>query len=78
MNTLTFEVPEEQAGLLEEAARSDGIPVEGLLRKLAGDYLARRAVKAPRFTLAELVAGITDENRHPEVDTGPAMGNEVW
>lgn len=78
MSTLTFEVPEEQAGLLEAAARSDGIPVEGLLLKLTGDYLTRRAAKAPRFTLAELVAGITDENCHPEVDTGPAMGNEMW
>ena len=32
----------------------------------------------PRYTLEELVAGITPENRHAEIDTGPAVGNEVW
>ncbi|HZG41549.1 MAG TPA: AbrB/MazE/SpoVT family DNA-binding domain-containing protein [Longimicrobium sp.] len=32
----------------------------------------------PRYTLEELVAGITPENRHGEIDTGPAVGNEVW
>lgn len=32
----------------------------------------------PRYTLDELVARITPENRHPEIDTGPAVGNEVW
>jgi antitoxin MazE len=35
--------------------------------------------KAPRsFTLAQLLEGITDENRHEEIATGPARGNEVW
>ena len=29
-------------------------------------------------TLEELVAGITDENRHDEVYTGPPVGREVW
>lgn len=35
--------------------------------------------KAPRpFTLAQLLEGITDENIHEEIKTGPAVGNEVW
>jgi antitoxin MazE len=29
-------------------------------------------------TLDELLAGITDDNLHGEVDTGPAVGAEVW
>lgn len=29
-------------------------------------------------TLEELVEKITDENRHPETDWGPAVGREVW
>jgi antitoxin component of MazEF toxin-antitoxin module len=29
-------------------------------------------------TLDELVSGITDENKHGEFDTGPAVGNEEW
>ena len=31
-----------------------------------------------RRTLAELVAGITEKNRHSEVDTGPSVGAEAW
>ena len=31
-----------------------------------------------RYTLDELVAGITPENRHEEIDWGPPVGNEVW
>jgi hypothetical protein len=31
-----------------------------------------------RYSLKELVAGITDANRHPEVKTGPAVGREAW
>lgn len=31
-----------------------------------------------KYTLKELVDGITDENRHEEISTGPPVGNEVW
>jgi antitoxin MazE len=30
------------------------------------------------FTLEQLLAGITDENQHVEIDTGEAVGNEGW
>jgi hypothetical protein len=30
-----------------------------------------------RYTLEELVAAITPENVHPEVETGPAVGREI-
>lgn len=29
-------------------------------------------------TLEQLLAGITEENRHEEIDWGPPVGNEVW
>ena len=29
-------------------------------------------------TLEELIANITDENRHGEINSGPPVGNEVW
>lgn len=32
----------------------------------------------PIPTLDQLVAGITDDNRHGEFYTGPDVGNEVW
>ena len=35
-------------------------------------------VVAPNWTLEELLAGINKNNIHHEVDTGSAVGNEVW
>jgi antitoxin MazE len=35
-------------------------------------------VVAPSWTLEELLAGINKNNLHNEVDTGFAIGNEVW
>lgn len=35
-------------------------------------------VAAPNWTLEELLAGITQDNLHNEVDTGFAVGNEIW
>lgn len=28
--------------------------------------------------LAEMLAGVTDANLHPEFDSGPPAGNEAW
>ena len=35
-------------------------------------------VLAPSWTLDELLAGITKDNIHSEIDMGFAVGNEVW
>ncbi len=35
-------------------------------------------VVAPSWTLEELLAGVNKNNLHREIDTGFAMGNEVW
>jgi antitoxin MazE len=32
----------------------------------------------PSYSLEELLAGVTKNNVHHEVETGPAVGNEVW
>jgi len=32
----------------------------------------------PKYTLEELVAGITPKNRHKEFDWGKPMGKEIW
>lgn len=32
----------------------------------------------PTLTLEEMLAQITDENLHEEVETGTAVGGEVW
>ena len=35
-------------------------------------------VAEPTYTLDELLAGVTKENLHVEVDTGIPIGKEVW
>lgn len=35
-------------------------------------------LKESKYTLEELVDGITDDNRHEEVDWGQPVGKEVW
>ncbi len=35
-------------------------------------------VKEPGPSLETLLAEVTEENLHSEVDTGPAVGREVW
>jgi antitoxin MazE len=32
----------------------------------------------PKFTLRQLLAQVTEKNLHHEIDTGPAVGGEVW
>ena len=34
--------------------------------------------REPRYDLAKLVAGMTPENAHPEVDWGEPRGEEAW
>jgi antitoxin MazE len=35
-------------------------------------------VEEPYYELEDLLEGITDENRHDEIDSGGPVGNEVW
>ncbi len=40
--------------------------------------LILEAVKKPVPRLAELLERVTPENLHGEIDSGPAVGNEIW
>ncbi len=35
-------------------------------------------IRQARYDIETLVAGITDDNRHAPIDTGPPTGNEIW
>lgn len=35
-------------------------------------------VQTPAFSLEDLLAAITAENIHEEIDSGPPMGKEIW
>ena len=75
-NSLALRVPKAVA---QEIGASDGKAAEMSVRdgKLVIEVTKPKRRKR-RFTLDELVAGITPENRHEEVDWGPPVGNEVW
>jgi antitoxin MazE len=67
---LTLEIPDElaaAAGITEDTELS--------LTPSPGAVVAK---KKPKYTLEELVAKITPENRHELIDFGPPVGNEVW
>ena len=41
--------------------------------------IAIEVVKKPRkYTLAELLKGVTKDNLHKETDWGDPIGNEIW
>ena len=42
MSTVTFQVEDEKAGKLADAARERGVDVEELLRQITDDFLARK------------------------------------
>jgi len=68
-NSLAVRIPKAVA---EKARIREGDAVE--IKADKGRIELRRADRIP--TLEELVAQITPENRHPEVDWGPDVGRE--
>jgi antitoxin MazE len=70
-NSLGLRIPKAFA---EQAGVQAGSEVDLALED--GD-LVIRPTRAPKYDLATLLRGITDENVHAEVETGPPVGREV-
>ena len=71
-NSLALRIPKSfatEVGLQRET------PVEV---SLADGKLVITPVAKPKLTLKQLLAKVTRENIHHEVDTGRATGNETW
>ncbi len=71
-NSLALRIPKSfasEVGIQRES------PVEV---SLADGKLVITPVTKPELSLKQLLAKITSENLHHEVDTGPATGNETW
>jgi antitoxin MazE len=71
-NSLALRIPKSfaaEAGLHKEG------PVD---ISLADGELVIRPLAEPKLTLKQLLAGVTKENLHHEVDTGRAVGKEAW
>lgn len=75
-NSLALRVPKAFA---DEIGARDGRTAEMTVNngKLVIE-IAQPRRRRRRYALDELVAGITPDNRHDEIDWGPAVGNEVW
>ncbi|MGQ0686620.1 AbrB/MazE/SpoVT family DNA-binding domain-containing protein [Bradyrhizobium sp.] len=75
-SSLALRVPKD---LADEIGASEGKAAEMTVSngKLVIE-IARPQRRRRRYTLDELVAGITSDNRHGEIDWGPPVGNEGW
>ncbi|NUM74839.1 AbrB/MazE/SpoVT family DNA-binding domain-containing protein [candidate division KSB1 bacterium] len=40
--------------------------------------LVAAPIQSQEYSLEQLLAGISDDNIHKEIDTGKAMGKEIW
>ncbi len=71
-NSLALRIPQSVA---REIGLAQDSSVEMSL--VDGKLIVAPVVKT-KMTLAKLLAQVTDENIHHEVDTGSAVGREVW
>jgi antitoxin MazE len=71
-NSLAIRLPKK---LLKEVGLDDNSDIE---IKVVGQEIHLIPVKKFYYTLDELLEGMTDENRHDEISTGSAVGNEIW
>jgi antitoxin MazE len=71
-NSLALRIPKSFA---EEAGMAKETPVE---MSLADGNLVITPLAKPKRTLKQLLAAVTSENLHHELDTGRPLGNETW
>lgn len=71
-NGLALRIPESFAA---EVGLDQGSPVEILL--VDGKLIITPAAR-PKLTLEQLLEQVTEDNLHHEIDTGQAVGCEVW
>jgi len=71
-NSLALRIPK---ALATEIGLQRNSPVEV---SLVDGQLVIVPVVEPVFTLEHLLAQVTEDNLHGEIETGPAVGKEVW
>lgn len=71
-NSLALRIPKSFA---EETHLSTGSVVD---LAVSNGRLIVRPTPPPRYSLDELLQGVTKKNRHAETGTGDAAGKEVW
>jgi antitoxin MazE len=71
-NSLALRIPK---ALADEAGLKDNSPVQLSLRD---QQLVIVPIRQPALSLDALLSQVTTDNVHREVQTGPAVGGEVW
>ncbi|OGO36755.1 MAG: multidrug transporter MatE [Chloroflexi bacterium RBG_16_57_11] len=71
-NSLALRIPKAFA---LDAGLEDDSAVE---ISLVDGQIIVKPVAAPGWSLDKLLSGVTSENIHHEIDTGEAVGKEVW
>ncbi|MBD2465014.1 AbrB/MazE/SpoVT family DNA-binding domain-containing protein [Oscillatoria sp. FACHB-1407] len=71
-NSLAIRIPQ---ALAKEIQLAEGVEVD--LVVVDGNLLVKPK-SHKRYSLDELVQGITPDNCHAEIDSSTAVGNEVW
>jgi antitoxin MazE len=71
-NSLAVRIPKAFA---EDMGLEENSPVD--IGVVEGDLVVSPP-PARAFTLARLLTEVTEDNLHHEVETGPAVGREVW
>jgi antitoxin MazE len=74
-NSLALRIPK---ALAAEAGLGENAEVE-----LSSDngrlvVTPRKKKRKPKYSVEEMLRGITPENLHGEIDFGPPVGREVW
>jgi antitoxin MazE len=71
-NSLAIRIPQSVAA---ELGLASDAPVE---LTLVEGKLVVAPTSVPEYSLDDLLAGITDENIHEEIGSGPPVGKEIW
>ncbi|MEH2319915.1 AbrB/MazE/SpoVT family DNA-binding domain-containing protein [Nostoc sp.] len=71
-NSLAVRIPRSIA---EQAHVTEGT---GISFSVEGNSIVITPQKRKKYTLEELLEGMTPDNFHSEFDTGNAVGNEDW
>jgi antitoxin MazE len=71
-NSLAVRIPQN---LAKEIDLAEGVEVN---LGVVDGMLVVKPRSRKRYSLDELIEGITPENLHTEIDSGVAVGNEVW
>ncbi|NQT74648.1 MAG: AbrB/MazE/SpoVT family DNA-binding domain-containing protein [Chloroflexi bacterium] len=71
-NSLALRIPKSFA---QEIGIERDVPVD---ISLADGKLVVAPIEKPILTLDDLLSKITKDNKHHEIETGPAVGEEIW